>query len=273
MKLWELIASLMLGLPLTAAAQGYLENPVAGSTESGISIVSGWHCTAKEITVFIDGVALGKSGVGSIRNDTAAICGHVNTGFSLLYNYNKPEQGSHEIAVYADGQLLEKRTFNTVRSGGIPFLEGKSAVATIPNFPERGKSTSIQWSQAKQSFVVVGSTDSATLDGSYRLYRVTLQTSRYALLDTEANSGFSATGTMTVAGDSYTQQMSIRLNGTSMPITIGGRMSDRGHYLYDQLHGNQIVVVERGAALITSFLYEDPTLGWVNEVDYWTKVD
>lgn len=36
-------------------------------------------------------VALGKSGVGSVRTDTASICGHVNTGFSLLYNYNMAE--------------------------------------------------------------------------------------------------------------------------------------------------------------------------------------
>lgn len=59
-------------------AQGVLENPVAGSIESGIGIVSGWHCTASQIRVTIDGVDLGTTGVGSIRNDTAGICGHAN---------------------------------------------------------------------------------------------------------------------------------------------------------------------------------------------------
>ncbi|MBN9425973.1 MAG: hypothetical protein J0H09_05650 [Burkholderiales bacterium] len=268
-----LISSAGLCLPMLAAAQGNLENPVAGSTESGIGVVSGWHCTAKEITVFVDGASLGKSGVGSARNGTAGICGHANTGFSLLYNYNLPEPGAHGIAVYADGQLLERRTFNTVRSGGVPFLEGKSATATIQNFPVNGKATALRWSQAKQSFVVVGNTDTTTLDGTYALYRVTLQTSRYALMDTAANSGFSATGTMAVTGSSYTQQISILLNGVSMPVTIEGRLNDRGHYLYDQINGNQLVVVERGAALITSILYQDPTLGWVNEIDYWTKTN
>ncbi|CAI06419.1 hypothetical protein ebA570 [Aromatoleum aromaticum EbN1] len=140
--------------PLAAAASGYLENPQPGSIESGIGLVSGWHCTAKEIVVSVDGVSLGKSGVGSIRNDTESICGHPNTGFSLLYNYNIPQPGTHVIRVYADGALMETRTFTSIRSAGVPFMSGANKRIEAGDFPQVGSTAILDWSQAKQSFVV-----------------------------------------------------------------------------------------------------------------------
>lgn len=148
------ISTVALLLPLAAFAQGNLENPQPESIESGIGLVSGWHCTAKEIVVSVDGVSLGKSGVGSIRNDTVSICGHANTGFSLLYNYNTPEPGPHVISVYADGVLMETRSFSTTRSGGEPFLSGANKRIEAGDFPQVGSTAILDWSQAKQSFVV-----------------------------------------------------------------------------------------------------------------------
>jgi hypothetical protein len=252
-------------------AQGYLENPVANSTESGIGVISGWHCTAKEITVFIDGVSQGKSGVGSLRSDTGSICGHTSTGFSLLYNYSKPNEGVHEIAVYADGALLEKRLFNTVRSGGVPFLRDQQKTVVVPDFPNGDSSTILEWSQAKQTFVVVGSADITTLDGEYSLQRATIQMQDGTLLDTEGRDGFYASGTMYVNGASYRQTMSVRVYGQTASDTVNGYLSDRGHYLYDDRNGNKVVVVDRGARLIMSLLSWSPVLGYFNEIDYWVK--
>ncbi len=275
MKTLVFAAGLLLSLPLSVCAQGYLENPVANATESGLGVVSGWHCSAKKITVFVDGVTLGESGVGSIRTDTRNICGHANTGFSLLYNYNIPEQGEHEIEVYADGVLLERRMFNTVRSGGTPYLSGKSATVAIPDFPEKGKASTVEWSQAKQGFVVTGSVDTSTLNGTYTLRRASIQTQHYGLIDSADANDLVATGTMVVSGNLYRQDMTMSLWGSSSstPIEASGRMQDMGHFLYDQANGNQAVVVERGAALITSIMYHDATLGWTNEIDYWTKTE
>jgi hypothetical protein len=61
----------MAAMPSLSCAQGALENPVSGSTESGIGIISGWHCTATNITVTIDGMSLGKAGSSTCRGDTA----------------------------------------------------------------------------------------------------------------------------------------------------------------------------------------------------------
>lgn len=67
--------------------------------------------------------------------------------------------GSHTISAYADGQLIETRQFNTVQSGGSAFVTGISKTATISDFPSSGRTATLQWSQAKQSFVVTGLTD------------------------------------------------------------------------------------------------------------------
>lgn len=141
--------------PIAAMANGNLENPQPGTIQSGISIISGWHCTANEITVLVDGVELGGTGVGSVRKDTVPVCGHDRTGFALLYNYNIPQPGEHTIEVFADGTLIEERTFRTVRSGGVPFLEGVASSIEAIDFPVANQMTRLQWSQAKQSFEVV----------------------------------------------------------------------------------------------------------------------
>lgn len=80
-----LAATLIVGVPLSFA-EGLLENPVVDSTESGIGVISGWHCTATRIDIIIDGLSAGKAGSGTSRNDTTGICGRSGSGYSLLYN-------------------------------------------------------------------------------------------------------------------------------------------------------------------------------------------
>lgn len=272
-RLKMMLCALLASAPALALANGYLENPQPDAVESGLGVISGWHCTANEVEIFIDGKSIGSTGVGSLRADTAATCGHSESGYALLYNFNNAEPGRHEIKLFVDGELLDTRYFNTVRSGGVPYLAGRSAQATIDNFPAPGKATRVEWSQAKQSFVVVGSADMATLDGSYTLRRVSIQTQHYGLFDTEYSDGIQASGTMRLAGTSYNQDIVFRFSASSAPapITVRGNVVDMGFYLYDSVSGNQLVIVERGAAVITSLLYQEPTLGWSNEIQYWVK--
>lgn len=215
--------------PMAVLAQGNLENPVAGATESGIGLVSGWHCTAREITVFVDGIPLGRSGVGSVRNDTVGICGHANTGFSLLYNYNIQEPGTHEITVYADGQLLERRFFQTVRSAGIPFLQGVQAAYELPDFPGRGKRTIIQWSEAKQSFVVTGAIEEQvseiqSLAGSYS-----------GTLDITLSG--SSCSSLNLASGTTPAQYSVSVEGNTATI-VGYIPSDACTFVLTKISGN-----------------------------------
>lgn len=147
--------ALMVATPL-AFAQGSLENPVSNSTESGIGVISGWHCTATGIAVKIDGMDLGQAGGGTSRGDTTGICGRSNTGYSLLYNYNDLPPGIHSLGLYADGELIETRQFSTTQSAGASFVTGISKTATVADFPTTGRTATLLWSQAKQNFVVVG---------------------------------------------------------------------------------------------------------------------
>jgi hypothetical protein len=174
MKNHSLMFCCLAAIPSLSFATGALETPVSGNTESGIGVISGWHCTASNITVSIDGASLGKAGTGTGRGDTASICGQSNTGYSLLYNYNSLTPGSHTLDLYADGQLLESRQFNTVQSGGAEFVTGLSKSVAISEFPSSGKTATLQWSQAKQGFVVTGITgatntgvDMSSLIGAY----------------------------------------------------------------------------------------------------------
>lgn len=148
-------AFLLLFAPALAfALEGYLENPQPNATESGISVISGWHCTARNINILIDGNSLGKAGSGTSRMDTANICGRSDTGFSYLYNYSALSQGLHTIRVYADGDVLAERTFTSVKSGREEFLAGANKSVNVSDFPSAGVTSILTWAESKQSFVV-----------------------------------------------------------------------------------------------------------------------
>lgn len=79
---------LLLAASSSAFATGSLENPQPNAVESGIGVISGWDCSAQQVEVFIDGRSIGNAGTGTLRGDTTNICGHAETGFSLLLNYS-----------------------------------------------------------------------------------------------------------------------------------------------------------------------------------------
>ncbi len=158
---------------LGTSINGYLENPVQGETESGIGVINGWHCTASQITIEIDGMSIGKAGSGTLRPATQEICGHAQTGFSLLYNWNKLPPGQHVVSMYADGVLFDSRTINTVQSAEAEYVRGLNKRLTIPDFPAAGRSATLEWRESKQDFVSTR-TESTALDlsglnGSYAL--------------------------------------------------------------------------------------------------------
>ena len=79
-----------------------LENPTPGSFRSGISAISGWACDAEEIVIEINGEPL-TAAYGTVRADTAEVCGDTDNGFSLLWNWNNLGDGAHNVLALADG--------------------------------------------------------------------------------------------------------------------------------------------------------------------------
>src|SRR5262245_57359880 len=123
----------------TARAQGLLENPAQDSFQSGLGLISGWHCTAQRIEIEIDRIRTLASR-GTPRSDTRDQCGDTNNGFGLLINWNDLGDGSHEINVLADGQPFARATF-IVTTLGTDFLRGKSATCRVSRFPDGSADT------------------------------------------------------------------------------------------------------------------------------------
>lgn len=150
---------------------GVLGTPPNGSTVSGVSVISGYHCTSKNIDVFIDGVPFGKAGAGTQLLGTLGVCGRTDTGYSFLYNFSNLANGPHSITVTADGVPFATNTFTTVKSGGEQFLTGASKDIKVPDFPLPGQAANLQWVQSYQNFLVTGIGDTAgdlsSLNGSY----------------------------------------------------------------------------------------------------------
>ena len=79
-----------------------LENPTPQSFRSGISAISGWACDAEEIVIEINGEPL-TAAYGTVRGDTAEVCGDTDNGFSLLWNWNNLGDGVHSARALIDG--------------------------------------------------------------------------------------------------------------------------------------------------------------------------
>jgi hypothetical protein len=106
-------------------AQATLENPQPGSFQSGIGVVSGWVCSAQQITLVFDGIHTFPAAYGTARGDTQADCGDTDNGFGLLVNWNLLGNGQHTVQALRDGVEFANVTV-TVTTLGEEFLRGVS---------------------------------------------------------------------------------------------------------------------------------------------------
>lgn len=147
-----LLAAGLLGLSVTAVAQGTLENPRPAGVESGIGLVSGWHCDAGTIQIQFDDGALTPAAYGTARADTAGVCGDSDNGFGLLWNYNLLDDGQHIVRAFADGVQFASADFE-VRTLGQEFIEGLTLTKELTAL-DIGKQIELSWQQSKQGFVI-----------------------------------------------------------------------------------------------------------------------
>ena len=139
----------------TGGLRGTLENPSPGSFQSGIGLFSGWVCDAQKVEIEINARLTLKAGYGTIRSDTAGVCGDTNNGFGLLFNWNLLGDGTHTVRALADGREFGRAGFTVTRLG-TEFLTGVSGTYRLPNFPEQGMDVIVEWQQASQNFVITG---------------------------------------------------------------------------------------------------------------------
>jgi hypothetical protein len=256
----------LLAFCTNAFSLGYLENPQPGATESGISAITGWHCTSRNIEIRIDGQSLGKAGAGTSRADLASYCGgRTDNGFSLLYNFALLKGGTHRVDAYADGELFGSATFSVAYLGG-EFLTGLSGAHRVPDFPAAGQGLRLAWSQARQGFVATGIEPlaSGTLVGSYAIRQMYLFESRGIVFST-LEPGNSVGGTMTFRADgTYSMTFSVTMAGQTQQDSTSGPYSDHAYYVLE--NGAFDLVLERGETLSLLSMGPSGTGGWVSGV-------
>ena len=130
-----------------------LENPVPGSFQSGIGLISGWVCDAQTITIRFDDGPPQEAAYGTSRGDTQGACGDTDNGFGLPFNWNLLDDGLHTVTASADGVEFA-RVEVTVTTLGTEFRRGLSREVTLPDFPEVGTDVTLMWQEAQQNFVI-----------------------------------------------------------------------------------------------------------------------
>ena len=139
--------------------QAFLESPEQGSFESGIGLIRGWACEAERIEISINNGAFQLSApYGSRRSDTAAVCGHPNTGFGLTFPWYALGDGVHNLKAFADDVLFAEVNFAVTTLGEREFLGGLRRTRALADFPSAGQTTEVRWSEPHQNFIVAQST-------------------------------------------------------------------------------------------------------------------
>jgi hypothetical protein len=120
--------------------------------ESGIGLVSGWHCDAEVIEVQFDAYPPIEAAYGTSREDTVATCGDADNGFGLLWNWNILGDGQHTVRVFADGVEFDSATFQ-VNTLGAEFLTGIDLQTELISL-QTGKLLDLSWRDSRQGFVI-----------------------------------------------------------------------------------------------------------------------
>lgn len=134
------------------AKKGVIEIPAQDSFQSGVGLISGWSCVAESVEISIDGGTRIKVPSESPRGDVESVCSHPNAGFGLLMNYNTMSEGEHTVQLYAKSMPLgDLRKFKVVKPKG-EFARGLVKQVTVADFPEPGKTTTLDWREGEQRF-------------------------------------------------------------------------------------------------------------------------
>ena len=131
---------------------GYLENPGPNSFQSGIGVISGWVCEGDEVMIALNG-APQPAAYGTERLDTREVCGDVDNGFGLLFNWNLLGDGEHTVVAWVDAVELGRATVR-VTTLGHEFLRGAEGECTVEDFPAMGQAVTLEWQQTSQNFVI-----------------------------------------------------------------------------------------------------------------------
>lgn len=144
------------GLPIQSA---HHESPAQDSIQTGIGLIRGWACNASKVEISIDGERREEVPYGGSRGDTKAVCGNDGfNGYGTVMAWGLLSAGEHRMQTFVDGIKISDVTFKIVKLDD-GFLNREGVKYTLPDFPNPGQQIMIQWSDAKQNFTVVNSSE------------------------------------------------------------------------------------------------------------------
>ena len=151
-------AAIPANTPPPADPRVTLESPSQGSYQSGVALIRGWACEAQRIEFSIDGGPRQAIAYGSDRPDTVGSCGDADNGFGETFNWNRIGAGAHNLRAYRDGVEFANVNFAVTTLGGEEFATGLGGQFKFADFPETGQTTTAEWSEPAQNFIVARST-------------------------------------------------------------------------------------------------------------------
>ena len=135
--------------------QAALEAPAQGQTLTGIGLLRGWACEAERVEVSINNGPRLPASIGGPRGDTAEVCGHPDTGFVLLVNWNEFGAGEHRLDLFIDSRRHTSRTVEVVTYGQAYRDDLDGAEWVLEDWPEPGTDTTIGWNEDKQNIEIL----------------------------------------------------------------------------------------------------------------------
>ena len=151
---------------------GVLENPQPGSFQSGIGVISGWVCEADQVVIEFERpggtVRREPASYGTSRTDTEDICEYPDSGFGLLWNWNKLGPGKHTVRAMVDGVVLAEHTLIVTTLGLGEFPRGLRGDYELEDFPNMGDTTRLLWQEALQNFVIAPETGGGETGGHHQ---------------------------------------------------------------------------------------------------------
>ena len=82
-----------------------------------------------------------------------AACGDTDNGFGLLFNWNRLEDGEHEVVAFVDAVELGRATVR-VTTLGAEFVRDAVGECRVADFPTTGETVTLEWQQNSQNFVI-----------------------------------------------------------------------------------------------------------------------
>ena len=135
------------------AGVGVLENPGPNSFQSGVGVISGWVCDGDAVVIELGALPPQVAAYGTERLDTAEVCGDTANGFGLLFNWNRLDDGTHDVVAYVDGEELGRATVR-VTTLGDAFVRDVEGACVVEDFPSPGERVTLMWQQSQQNFVI-----------------------------------------------------------------------------------------------------------------------